>query len=358
MIDTLYRAYRPALFLLDPETAHRAAIAALKLMPARAPPAVDPILASELWGLRLPNPIGLAAGFDKHAEVPDALLGLGFGHVEVGGVTPRPQPGNPRPRVFRLPEDRAVINRYGLNSQGVDAVAARLERRRGTDGVSGCVGVNLGKNKDTADEAADYVAGAARLSASADYLVINVSSPNTPGLRDLQGRDAMRRIIVATREARDAAVAGTARRPPLLVKLAPDLDDAALEDAAEVAVETGLDGLVMGNTTVARPPTLASRHRAEAGGLSGAPLARLSLDRLAALSRLTGGLVPLVGCGGIASGADAYAQIRAGASLVQLYSAMIYRGPGLALRMGRDLAALLRRDGFANVREAIGADGR
>lgn len=354
MLDALYLALRPALFLLDPETAHRAAIATLKLMPARTPPADDPILATELWGRRLANPLGLAAGFDKHAEVPDALLALGFGHVEVGGVTPRPQPGNPRPRVFRLPEDRAVINRYGLNSQGLDAVAARLARRR----RRGCVGVNLGKNKDTADDVADYAEGAARLSGSADYLVINVSSPNTPGLRDLQGRDAMRRIILATRAARDAAVVDAPRRPPLLVKLAPDLDDAALEDAAEVAIATGLDGLVMGNTTTARPPTLASRHRAEAGGLSGAPLARLSLDRLASLARLTGGRVPLIGCGGVASGADAYAQIRAGASLVQLYSAMIYEGPGLALRVAHDLAALLRRDGFANVREAVGADRR
>lgn len=354
MRDALYRALRPALFLLDPETAHRAAVATLKLLPARAAPADDPILATELWGLRLPNPIGLAAGFDKHAEAPDALLDLGFGHVEVGGVTPRPQAGNPRPRVFRLAEDRAVVNRYGLNSQGLDAVATRLEARR----RRGCVGVNLGKNKDTADEAADYAEGASRLSGSAQYLVINVSSPNTPGLRDLQGRDAMRRIILATKEARDAAVADPARRPPLLVKLAPDLDEAALADVAEVALATGLDGLVMGNTTVTRPDGLAGRHRAQTGGLSGAPLAGLALERLAALYRLTGGRVPLVGCGGIASGADAYARIRAGASLVQLYTALIYEGPGLAGRVKRELAALLRRDGCAHVREAVGADHR
>ncbi|MBV9077886.1 MAG: quinone-dependent dihydroorotate dehydrogenase [Methylobacteriaceae bacterium] len=343
-----YRALGPALAHLDPEAAHRLAIAGLRRAPL--PPAApdDPILATTLWGRDFPNALGLAAGFDKHGEAPDACLALGFGHVEIGGVTPRPQPGNPRPRVFRLAEDRAVINRYGLNSDGLTVVAARLARRT----RRGLVGANLGKNKDSLDEVADYVAGMRALGPHVDFAVINVSSPNTPGLRDLQGRVAMAGIVRAVAAARDA----TEPRPALLVKLAPDLDDAALADAAEVALECRLDGLVMGNTTVARPASLRSSARSETGGLSGAPLLAFSTGKLRDLYRLTGGRVPLVGCGGVASGADAYAKIRAGASLVQLYTALVYEGPGLVPRIKRELAALLRRDGFRSVAEAVGAD--
>jgi dihydroorotate dehydrogenase len=353
MLDLLYRLARPALHRVDPERAHGLAIRALRTGLVRTPPARDDdILACRVWGHGFTNPIGLAAGFDKHAEAPDALLGLGFGHVEVGGVTPKPQPGNPRPRLFRLAQDGAVINRYGLNSDGLDAVAARLAARRRDRG--GWVGANLGKNKDSADEAADFAAGTRRLTPLVDYLVINVSSPNTPGLRDLQGRAAMERIIAQVLAARNEA-AGNGTRPPLLVKLAPDLDEAGLEDIAAVALASGLDGLVMGNTTIARPPGLRSPHRGETGGLSGRPLLALSTRRLAELFRLTGGRVPLIGCGGVASGADAYAKIGAGASLVQLYSALVFEGPGLVGRIKRDLATLLRRDGFASVGEAVGS---
>ena len=351
MLDLAYRIARPALRFVDPETAHRLAIRALASGFLPHPTALDEaILGSTLWGCRFANPIGLAAGFDKGAEAPDALLGLGFGHVEVGGVTPRPQPGNPRPRVFRLDADRAVINRYGLNSEGLDVVAARLAGRT----RRGCVGANLGRNKDSVDEAADYEAGAARLAPFVDFLVINVSSPNTPGLRDLQAGAVMARLIEAVRRSRDRAGSSA----PILVKLAPDLDGKGLADAAAVALDTGLDGLVMGNTTIARPAELRDRQRQETGGLSGRPLMALSTAKLADLYRLTGGRVPLVGCGGVRSGADAYAKIRAGASLVQLYSALVFEGPGLVARIKRDLAACLNRDGFASVGDAVGADHR
>ena len=352
--DILYRALRPGLRLIDPESAHRLAVKALAsgLPLGRAAPD-DPLLACRVWGLDFPNPLGLAAGFDKDAEAPDALLRLGFGHVEVGTVTPRPQPGNPRPRLFRLSEDDAVINRYGFNSQGLDPLVRRAAARQGRGGI---VGINVGKNKDTADEVADFVTGIRAAAPLADYLVINVSSPNTPGLRNLQARESMERLIQAALEAREATVNG--RLPPLLIKLAPDLDEAGLADVAEVALATGIDGLIMGNTTISRPPSLKSPHRGETGGLSGKPLLELSTRRLADLYRLTGGRVPLVGVGGVSSGQDAYAKIRAGASLVQLYSALVYEGPGLIGRIKRDLASLLRRDGFGSVAEAVGADYR
>jgi dihydroorotate dehydrogenase len=353
-LDIAYRALRPALRFVDPETAHRVAVRALASgVPLGGMSAEEPILACRVLGLDLPNPIGLAAGFDKHGEAPDALLALGFGHVEIGTVTPLPQDGNPRPRLFRLSADEAVINRYGFNSEGLEAVLRRAARRQGRGGV---VGINLGKNKDTTDEVADFVTGIRAAAPFADYLVINVSSPNTPGLRNLQARESMERLIRAAMAARSEAAAG--RRPPLLVKLAPDLDDAGLADAAEVALATGIDGLIMGNTTISRPATLRSPERNETGGLSGKPLLALSTERLARLYRLTEGRVPLVGAGGVASGADAYAKVRAGASLVQLYSALVYEGPGLARRINRELAALLRRDGFASATEAVGADAR
>lgn len=356
MIDALYRAARPFLFRVDPERAHRLAIQALASGLVRVPRHEDEeSLRTRLWGLDFPNPVGLAAGFDKHAEAPDRLLGLGFGFVEIGTVTPKPQPGNPKPRLFRLQEDLAVINRAGFNSDGLEAYLRRLSRRRPKAGL---VGANLGKNKDTSDDVVDYVAGVEATSALADYLVINVSSPNTPGLRNLQARESMERLIRAAQEAGAGAMPTGRRPPPLLVKLAPDLDQAGLADAAEVALSTGLDGLIMGNTTVTRPPGLRSRHKDETGGLSGAPLRELSTRKLADLYRLSGGRIPLVGVGGVSSGADAYAKIRAGASLVQLYTALVYEGPGLVRRIKRDLATCLRRDGFGSVAEAVGADHR
>ena len=351
MIDSLYRHARPALFRLDPERAHRLAVRALATGLVPAAPAADPVLANRLWGRDIPNPVGLAAGFDKHAEAIAGCLALGFGLVEIGTVTPRPQPGNPKPRLFRLEEDEAVINRNGFNSDGLEAYRERFARRPKGRGL---VGANLGKNKESADEVADYVAGIEATAPLADYLVINVSSPNTPGLRDLQGRQAMERLIRACQEARVRVAAST--KPPLLVKLAPDLDDAGLSDAAEVALATGLDGLIMGNTTISRPASLRDPQKGEGGGLSGRPLRDLAAAKLVALRRLTQGRIPLVAAGGIASGEEAYARIRAGASLVQLYSALVYEGPGLPARINRDLAAFLQRDGFASVGEAVGVD--
>ena len=336
-----------ALRCLDAEDAHRAAILVLRAArPVLRAGADDPILATRLWGLDFPNPIGLAAGFDKHAEAPDALLGLGFGSVEIGSVTPRPQPGNPRPRVFRLPEDGAVINRYGFNSEGIDAVAARLVRRA----RRGVLGVNLGKNKETVDAAEDYAAGAAALARFADYLVVNVSSPNTPGLRALQDRGVLDALIARVQAALPTPA------PPLLVKIAPDMAAEDLADIAAVVRARRLDGIIVSNTTIARPPELRDAARGEAGGLSGRPLFAPSTVVLREMRRLTGGDIALIGVGGVGSGADAYAKIRAGATLVQLYTALVYDGPGLVARIKRDLAALLRRDGFRSLAEAVGVD--
>ena len=352
MIDSLYRAVRPAIFHLDPERAHGLALRVLASGLVRLPrEAEDPILACRIWGRDLPNPVGLAAGFDKNCEAADALFAIGFGFVEIGTVTPKPQPGNPKPRLFRLESDLALINRNGFNSDGLDVFVARLEARSGQPGF---LGVNLGKNKDTAEEATDFLAGIDRTAAHAGYIVINVSSPNTPGLRALQGRDAMQRLVSAALAARARTMVG-APEPPLLVKLAPDLDEAGIRDAAEVALAEGVDGLIMGNTTVSRPDDLVSPQRGETGGLSGRPLMALSTLKLGELYRAVGGKLPLIGAGGVASGQDAYDKIRAGASLVQLYSGLVYEGPGLARRIKRELAALLRRDGFGSVGDAVGA---
>ena len=348
-----YRAIGPLLRTLDPETAHRFTLTVLKTGLFRpAPRADDPILRQELWGRTFSNPIGLAAGFDKNGEVPDAMLRLGFGFVEIGSVTPRPQAGNPRPRMFRLPEDEAVINRLGFNSDGLAAVRLRLAARR----RQGVVGVNLGKNRDSADAAADYAAGAAALAPFADYLVCNVSSPNTPGLRALQSRDTLDALVAAVQQALATAMAKDA--PPLLLKIAPDLTHEDMRDIAAVARERKLAGLVVSNTTIARPPTLKSRHRAETGGLSGKPLFAPSTDVLRAMYRLLDGRLPLIGVGGIASGKDAYLKIRAGASLVQLYTALVFQGPYLLADIRRDLAARLRADGLARLHDAVGLDAR
>jgi dihydroorotate dehydrogenase len=348
-----YKTVRPLLHLFSPEAAHGVAIWALKNgLAGRSRDADDPLLATHVWGLPFPNPIGLAAGFDKDAEVLDAMLALGFGFVEAGTVTPQSQPGNPKPRLFRLDEDEAVINRFGFNSKGLDCFAEKLRVRS----RKGIVGANVGKNRDATDAAADYVQGAERVCAHADYLVCNVSSPNTPGLRNLQARAEIEALINRVLEARAKAAPDAAHPPPLLAKVGPDLDEQQISDIAEVALATKIDGLIVGNTTVTRPAGLRSVHAKETGGLSGPPLMSLATKCLSDMYRLTDGKIPIIGCGGVASGADAYAKIRAGASLVQLYSALVFHGPELVGRIKTELAACLRADGFKSVAEAVGAD--
>lgn len=338
----LFPLVRPLLFTLEAERAHRLTIALLKALPMRAA-RHDPRLASRVAGIAFPSPIGLAAGVDKDAEVPDAFLSFGFGFVEVGTVTPLPQAGNPRPRLFRLVEDQAVINRMGFNNRGQKAARARLAKRAGQPGI---VGVNIGANKDAADRIADYAVGARAMAGYASYLTINVSSPNTPGLRALQDAAALDELLAAALERRSV---------PVFLKVAPDLAGADIDAIARVAIDRGVDALIVANTTVSRP-RLRGRHATEAGGLSGAPLKSLALQRLRDFRAATGGALPLIAAGGIAGGADAYAAIRAGASLVQLYTALVYHGPGLPRRIARELVALLVRDGFAGVGEAVGAD--
>lgn len=347
----LYSLVGPLLRRLEPERAHALTVKALKAGVVPRPPVPhDPILRQRLWGLDFPNPVGMAPGFDKHAEVPDALLALGFGFVEIGGVTPRPQPGNPKPRLFRLTEDEAIINRLGFNSDGVAAVARRLAARR----RRGIVGANLGKNKDSTDGAEDFVQGVTALRPHVDYLVVNVSSPNTPGLRALQSKAQLADIVQRVR----AVLAAHAKAPPLLLKIAPDITQEDKRDIAAVALSNGIAGLIVANTTVARPATLKSPHAAEPGGLSGRPLFEMTTAMLKEMYALTGGKLPLIGSGGISSGHDAYVKIRAGASLVQFYSALVFKGPHLVADICRDLAALLRKDGFKSVADAVGADER
>jgi dihydroorotate dehydrogenase len=339
---------------LDPERAHALTLWVLRrglVAPRQAPD--DPILRSRVWGRDFDNPLGLAAGFDKNAAVMGPMLAMGFGFVEVGSVTPRPQPGNPKPRIFRLAEDEAVINRLGFNNQGSSAAAESLAAWR-AGGGKGIVGVNLGKNKDSDDAAGDYATGARRLCGDADYLVVNVSSPNTPGLRALQGRAQLEEILGGLKRTLEDA----GSRVPLVLKIAPDLTEEDKQDIAAVALDMALDGLIVSNTTIERPAGLKGRHRGETGGLSGRPLFDLSSAVLADMFRLTQGRVTLIGVGGVAGGAQAYAKIRAGASLVQIYSALIYQGPGLVPRIKRELAALLRRDGFNSLSAAVGADHR
>ncbi|HSQ96530.1 MAG TPA: quinone-dependent dihydroorotate dehydrogenase [Croceibacterium sp.] len=340
----LYRLLRPALFMLDAERAHGLALVALKVRGPGAPPAPGP-LAIEVAGLAFPNPLGMAAGFDKDGEVPDALLGLGFGFAEVGSITPLPQPGNPRPRLFRLEEDRAVINRMGFNNSGAEAAAARLAVRK----RQGILGINLGANKDSPDRIADYVTMTRIMAPLASYLAVNISSPNTPGLRALQDEAALTGLLDAVLEARGSD------GPPVFLKVAPDLAPADIDAIARIALDKKLGALIVSNTTISRPP-LKSRHAGEAGGLSGEPLKSLALRRLRDFRKATGGALPLVGVGGIASAEDAWARIRAGASLVQLYSAMVYEGPGIARRIVRRMEALVRREGFASVAEAVGSE--
>jgi dihydroorotate dehydrogenase len=354
----LYPFARLLLRCIDPESAHRLTISALRLGLVRgASEPDDPILAARVFGLDFPNPVGLAAGFDKDAEVLDAMLALGFGFAEAGTVTPRPQPGNSGKRLFRLDEDEAVINRFGFNSRGLAAFTEHLAARKRA-GRKGIVGANVGKNRDSTDAAADYVSGVEAVTPFADYIVVNLSSPNTPGLRALQARAEMEALVGCVLDARSRAAPSGSRLPPVLAKVGPDLGEQELRDIAEVVTKTGVDGLIIGNTTVDRPPHLRSADRNAEGGLSGKPLMPKSTACLAAMYQYCGGRTPIVGCGGIASGADAYVKIKAGASLVQLYSAMVFQGPGLVKRIKRELAALLHADGYTSVSEAVGADYR
>jgi dihydroorotate dehydrogenase len=340
----LYSLLRPALFLADAESAHGLSLAALRLLPHRAPDA-QPLLQQQVAGLDFPNPVGLAPGYDKNAEVYRACYGLGFGFVEIGSVTPRPQSGNPRPRLFRLAEDRAVINRMGFNNDGMEAVAQRIAATAGQK-RGGPLGINVGANKDSEDRIADYVPAIERLAPLADYVTANISSPNTPGLRALQDKAALDDLLARVKAAMPAG-------KPVFLKVAPDLEPADIDDITASVIDHGIDALIVSNTTISRP-AMRSRFAGETGGLSGAPLRDLAQQRLADFRAATGGAVPLIGVGGIASGADAYARIRAGASLVQLYSALVYEGPMLARRINAELCALLARDGFSNVAEAVG----
>ncbi len=342
----LYDLARPFVFALDAEKAHRMTISGLKLLPVTGLACNDTRLASEVAGIHFPGPVGLAPGFDKNAEVPHRMLGFGFGFAEIGTVTPRPQVGNPKPRLFRLAEDRAVINRMGFNNDGAEQVAARLKRSAGRKGV---IGINIGANKDSDDRIADYAEMTRIMAPLGDYLTVNISSPNTPGLRALQDRGSLEALLDGVIEARGNIAI------PIFLKLAPDLEAADVKDICEVAMDRKLDALIISNTTISRPD-LKSRHAGEAGGLSGAPLKNMALERLREFRAICGPSMPLIGVGGIENADDAYARICAGASLVQLYSALVYEGPQLAARINRGLVKLLKRDGFASIGEAVGAD--
>lgn len=359
----MYSLLRPLLFSLDPESAHHLTLAAARMLgntPGLArtigpfSAAANPALTQSVWGLTFPNPVGLAAGFDKDGVLAGVLPRLGFGFLEVGSVTPRPQPGNPRPRLFRLPEDRAVVNRMGFNNAGAAALAARLAdlTRRPVP-----IGVNLGKNRDTPLDRAgeDYCAALRAVYAVADYCVVNVSSPNTPGLRDLQHRGQLRMLMESVAAERAQLTANTGRRVPMLVKVAPELGKAELADVVEAALSASMDGLIATNTTTAREG-LRNLLAKEAGGLSGAPLHAAALRSIAQLCRLSAGKLPLIGVGGIFGAEDAYRFVRAGATLVQVYTGLVYQGPGLATAIAGGLEALLRRDGFRTVAEAVGVD--
>ena len=340
----LYKLLRPFAFALDAETAHRATIAALSVSLPLPLPRFPAELEQEVAGLRFPSPVGLAAGFDKDAEAPDALLGLGFGFVEVGTITPKAQAGNPKPRLFRLKEDHAVINRMGFNNGGQAAALERLKKRE----RRGIVGVNIGANKDSSDRIADYVAGVKTMSPVADYLAVNISSPNTPGLRNLQAGGELVELLAAVRDARQPGL-------PVFLKVAPDLESGDHERIVRAAIDSGIDALIVSNTTISRPP-LKSRHAGEAGGLSGRPLKSLALDQIRRFRAASGGQIPLIAAGGIEDASDAWDRITAGASLVQLYSAMVYEGPGIARRIAEGLRARLGLAQMAHIAEAVGSD--
>ena len=347
LADTLFALARPVVHASDAEAAHSLTITALERLPRARCAVTSPVLATTVAGIDFSNPVGLAPGFDKDARVPHVMPHFGFGFVEVGTLTPLAQEGNPRPRLFRLTEDKAVINRLGFNNGGQDAAVARVKRWRRA-GVVVPLGINIGANKDSADRIADYARGMAAMAPFADYITVNISSPNTPGLRALQDRGALEALL-------DAVRAATTTPRPIFLKVAPDLKPADIDDIVAVAMDKALDALIISNTTITRPP-LASLAAREAGGLSGAPLRDLALQRLVDFRKASGGAIALVGVGGIASADDAWARIRAGASLVQLYSALVFEGPGLAGRIARGLEALAKRDGFARVSDAVGVD--
>ena len=349
----IYSTLRPLLFCFDAEFAHHMAIIALKygLLP-KAKSVDDPVLHTRVCGLDFKNPIGLAAGFDKQAEAIQGVLDLGFGFVELGTVVPQPQIGNPKPRLFRIPEAQAVLNRFGFNSDGQEKVLRRVyayyEKHKEPHAP---VGVNVGKNKNSEDLAEDFVRGVRAFAPHADYLAVNISSPNTPGLRDLQRRALLAELLKLVIAAR----AESKKKPPLFVKIAPDQADEQLQDIVDVSLETGIDGIIVSNTTMTRPDAIPAAMAKEAGGISGKPLLEMSTRILGETYKLTKGKIPLIGSGGVFTGADAYAKIRAGASLVQIYTAMVYEGPYVVPRIAAELAALLKRDGFASVGDAVGA---
>ena len=349
-----YPLIRPFLFMLDPEDAH---ILTLKILGYGLGPKFfgpdDPILRTNVFGLDFSNPIGLAAGLDKQATRIDAFMGFGFGHIEIGTVTPLPQSGNPRPRMFRASQAKVLINRFGFNSDGADVFAERMkEWRAKTERTHNPVGINIGKNKDTTDDAIDFVACFEKVASYADYITVNVSSPNTPGLRDLQGRERMASLLRQVTDARDHL----APQLPVLVKIAPDLTEEQQADIAAVTLESKIQAIIIGNTTLARPSVIPEDIAKEAGGLSGPCLFNPSTQLLLKMYRLTEKKIPLIGCGGVYSGLDAYLKIRAGASLVQIYTALVFEGPLVVQKIKRDLAGLLRRDGFSSVTQAVGVD--
>lgn len=351
----LYALARPLLHRMDPETAHRLTLKALKIMPACVPGSDDAMLSTALWGRTFLNPVGLAAGFDKNAEAIAPLFSFGFGFVEAGTVTPQAQEGNPRPRVFRSPIDQAVINRMGFPNQGMEIFRRHFENfRRTCLHPGGIVGINIGMNKDQTDPASDYRALVKYLGSCADYLTVNISSPNTPGLRDLQKKENLLALLTQIKEER--ALSCATNMPPLLVKLAPDIDEIQQQDIAEAVLAAGIDGLILTNTTLDRPATLAQPFGAERGGLSGVPVREKSLQILRNMYALTGGQIPLIGAGGISDGHDAYARIRAGASLVQIYTALIFKGPALIKDIKQTLIGNLKRDSFTHIGQAVGAD--
>jgi dihydroorotate dehydrogenase len=351
MLSAVFELARPLLFALDPEQAHELTLKSLEAgVYPRPTVADDPRLAVSIWDMTLPNPFGIAAGFDKDARVPAAVLGMGFGHAEVGSVTPRPQEGNPRPRIFRLVRDKAMINRLGFNNGGHAAALARLKAAR----LRGVVGINVGANKDAADRTADYVAGVRTFYDVASYFTVNISSPNTPGLRDLQAPAALDDLVGRVLEARAEMMASGGPERPVVVKLAPDIAEADLEPVVEVLVRRGVDGIAVSNTTLARPGLGDVGLAQEAGGLSGRPLFHRATVVLARVHGMTGGKVPLIGIGGIDSSAAAIAKLEAGATLLQLYTGLVYEGPGLLDRMKRDIRALLDRDKLGGLHELTG----
>ncbi|WP_333838238.1 quinone-dependent dihydroorotate dehydrogenase [Novosphingobium sp.] len=342
-----YRLARPLLFRLPAETAHTLTLRALSVAALAGRPAPEPALVQRVAGIAFPNPVGIAPGFDKNAQVADSLFGLGFGFVEIGTVTPRPQEGNPRPRLFRLVEDEAIINRMGFNNDGSAVVAKRLSDRLGRPGV---LGANIGANKDSEDRIADYAEMTRIMAPLATYLTVNISSPNTPGLRALQDEGALGALLDAVIAAR-----GT-HKTPLFLKLAPDLQPSDIDAICRIAMDKRLDALIVSNTTITRPPSLRSPRAAETGGLSGKPLAPLALEALRTFRKATGGAIPLIGVGGITSGEDAWQRICAGASLVQLYTGLVFEGPNLAKTIAADLARRVRSAGMTSIAQAVGSE--